>query len=72
MYLATLIKHPHVNSNQLMTIFYRIHYLIQAMSITYASLSESTMFILVDPLIRDNLDANIIVHDKNLIIIISS
>ena len=38
---------------------------------TYASLSESTMFCLVDPMTRDNLDTNIIVHDRNLIIMIS-
>ena len=72
MYLATLSKHPHVNSNQLTIIVYKIHCLIQSKSITYASLSGSTMTNLVDPMIRDNLDTNIVVQDRNLIIIISS
>ena len=61
MYLATLSKHPHVNFNQLMIIVYKIHCLIQSKSITYASLSGSTMTNLVDPMIRDNLDTNIVV-----------
>ena len=33
MYLTTLIKHPHVNSNHLMIIVYKIHYLIQSKSV---------------------------------------
>ena len=72
MYLATLRKHPHVNSNQLMITVYKIHYLIQSRSMTYASLSRSTMSSLVDPMTKDNLDTNIIAHDRNLIIMISS
>ena len=72
MYLATLGKHPHVNSNQLMITVYKIHYLIQSRTMTCANLSESTMYNLVDPMTRDNLDTNIIAHDKNLIIMISS
>ena len=72
MYLATPSKHPHVNSNQLMTTLYKIHCLTQSKSITYDSLSISTMSSLVDPMTRDNLDTNIIAHDRNLIIIISS
>ena len=69
-YLATLSNHPHVNSNQLMTIVYKIHYLIHSRSITCSSLSGSTMSILVDLMTTDNLDTNIIAHDMNLIIII--
>ena len=38
---------------------------------TRASLSESTMSSLVDPMTKDNLDTNIIAHDRNLIIMIS-
>ena len=38
---------------------------------TCASLSKSTMSILVDPMTKDNLDTNIISHDRNLIIMIS-
>ena len=72
MYLATLSKHPHVNSNILMITNYKIHCLIQSRSMTCASLSGLTMSSLVNPMTRDNLDTNIIVHDKNLIIIISS
>ena len=72
MYLATFSNHPHVKPNQVMTIVYKIHCLIQSMSITCASLFGSTMSSLVDPMTRDNLDTNIIVHDKNLIIRISS
>ena len=60
MYLATLSKHPYVNSNQLVIIVYKIHYLIQSRSMTYASLSKSTMSHLVDPMTRDNLDTNMI------------
>ena len=72
MYLATLSKHPHVNSNQLMITVYKIHYLIQSRSMTCASLSRSTMSNLVDPMTMDNLDTNIIAHDRNLIIMVSS
>ena len=72
MYLATLSKHPYVNSNQLMIIVYKIHCLIQSRSMTYASLSKPTMFSIVDPMTRDNLDTNIIAHDKNLISMILS
>ena len=71
MNLATLSKHPHVNSNQLMIIVYKIHCLIQSRSMTCASMSGSTMSNLVDPMTRDNLDINIISHDRNLIITIS-
>ena len=71
MYLVTLSKHPHVNSNQLMIAIYKIHYLIQSRSMTCASLSESTMSSLVDPVTRDDLDTNIIAHDRYLIIMIS-
>ena len=62
MYLATLSKHPHVNSNQLMITYYRIHCLIQSRSTIYASMSGSTMSSLVDPMTKDNLDTNIIAH----------
>ena len=72
MYLATLNKHPHVNCNQLMITVYKIHFLIQSRNMTYTALSGSTMSSLVDPMTRDNLDTNIIVHDRNLIIMISS
>ena len=72
MYLATLSKHLHVNSNQLMITVYKMHYLIQSRSMTYASLSRSTKSSLVDSMTRDNLDTNIIAHDRNLIIKISS
>ena len=72
MYLATLSKHPHVNSNQIMITVYKIHCLIQSRSMTCASLSGLTMSSLVNPMTRDNLDTNIIAHDRNLIIIISS
>ena len=71
MYLATLSKYSHVNSDQLMITVYKIYYLIQSSSMTCASLSGSTMFSLVDHMIRDNLDTNIIAHDRNLIIRIS-
>ena len=71
MYLATTSKHLHVDSNQLMIIVYKIHCLIQSRSMTYGSLSGSTMSSLVDPMTRDYLDTNIIEHDRNLIIIIS-
>ena len=72
MYLSTLSKHPHVNSNQLMTIVYKIYRLIQLSSMTCASLSGSKMSSLVDPMTRDNLGTNIITHDRNLIIMIPS
>ena len=72
MYLATLSKHPHVNSNHLMITFYKIHCLIQLRSMTYASLFGSTMSSLVVPMTRDNLDTNIIAYDRNLIIMILS
>ena len=72
MYLATLSKHPHANSDQLMITVYKIYYLIQSRSMKFASLSRSTMFSLVDPMNRDNLDTNIIVYDRNLIIMIPS
>ena len=71
MNVATLSKHPHVNSNQLMIIVYKIHCLIQSRSMTCVSMSGSTMSNLVDPMTRDNLDINIIAHDRNLIIMIS-
>ena len=72
MYLATLSKHPHANSDQLMITVYRIYYLIQSRTMTCASLSGSTMSSLVDPMTRDNLDTNVIADDRNLIIMIPS
>ena len=72
MCLATLSKHPYANSDQLMIIVYKIYYLIQSRSMTCASLSGSTMSSLVDPMTKDNLDTNIIAHDRNLIIMIPS
>ena len=63
MYLATLSKHPHANFDQL---------LIQSRSMTCDSLSGSPMSSLVDPMTRDNLDTNIIAHDRNIIIMIPS
>ena len=72
MYLATLSKHPHANSDQLLITVYKIYSLIQSRSMTCASLSGSTMSSLVDPMTRDNLDTNIIAHDRNLIIMIPS
>ena len=72
MYLATLSKHPHVNSDQLLITVYKIYCLIQLRSMTCANLSGSTMSSLVDPMTRDNLDTNIIAHDRNLIIMIPS
>ena len=63
MYLATLYKHPLANLNQLMITIYKIYYLIQSRSMTCASLSESTMSNLIDPMTRDNLDTNIIAHE---------
>ena len=72
MYWATLSKHPHVNSNHLMITVYKIYYLIQSRSMICVNLFGSTMSSLVDPMTRDNLDTNIIAHDRNLIIIIPS
>ena len=72
MNLAPLSKHPHVNSNQLTITFYKIHCLIQSRSMTCASMSEITMSGLLNPITRDNLDTNIIAHDRNLIIMIVS
>ena len=72
MCLATLSKHPHANFGQLMITFYKIYCLIQSRSMTCTSLSGSIMSSLVDPMTRDNLDTNIIVHDRNLIIMIPS
>ena len=72
MYLATLRKHPHVNSNNLMIAIYKIHYFIQSKSMTCACMSRSTMSSLVDPMTRDNLGTNIITLDRNLIIMIPS
>ena len=72
MYLATLRKHPHVNSNQLMITVYKIYYLIQSRSMTYAKMSGSTTSSLVDHMTRNNLDTNIIALDRNLIIMLSS
>ena len=72
MYLATLSKHPHVNSNKLMITVYKIHCLIQLRSMTCASLFGSTMSSLFDPMTTDNLDTNIIAHDRNLTTMISS
>ena len=72
MYLTTLSKNPHVNSNQLMIIVYKSYCLIQSRGMTCASLSGSTMSSLVDPMTKDNLDTNIISHDRNLSIMIPS
>ena len=54
MYLITLSKHPHVNSNNLMLTVYEIQCLIQLRSRTCASLSGLTMSLLVDPMAMDN------------------
>ena len=72
MNLATLSKHPHVNSNHLMITMSKIHYLIQSRGMTCASLFGLTMSNLASPMTRDNLDTNIIAHGRNLIIMISS
>ena len=72
MYLATLSKYPHANSDKLLITVYKIYCLIQSRSMRCAILSESTMSSLVDPMTRDNLDTNIIAHDRNLIIMIPS
>ena len=60
MYLATLSKHPQVNSDQFVIIVYKIHYLIQSRGMTCTSLLKSTMSSLFDPMTRDNLDTNMI------------
>ena len=70
--LATDSKHPHANFDQLLITVYKIYCLIQSRSMTCASLSGLTMSSLVDPMTKDNLDTNIIEHDKNLIIMIPS
>ena len=70
MYLVNLSKNPHANSDQLMITVYKIYCLIQSRSMTYASIFGSTMYSLVGPMIRDNLDTNIIAYDRNLIIMI--
>ena len=72
MYLATVSKHPHVNFDELRITVYKIYCLIQSRSMICASLSGLTMSSLVDPMTRDNLDTNIITHDRNLIIMIPS
>ena len=72
MYLVNLSEHPHANSDQLMITFYKIYCLIQSRSMACASLSRLTMSNLIDPMTRDNLDTNIIAHDRNLIIMIPS
>ena len=72
MYLVTLSNYPHVNFNHLMITVYKIHNLIQSRNMACASMSRSIMSSLVDPMTRDNLDTNIIAHDKNLIIMIPS
>ena len=71
MYLATLSKHLHLKSNQLMITVKKIHCLIQSRSMTCASMSGLTMSSLVNHMTRDNLDTNIIAHDRNPIIMIS-
>ena len=72
MYLATLNKHPHVNSDQLRITFCKIHCLIQSTSMTCTGMFGSIMSNLIDSMTKDNLDTNIIAHDKNLIFMISS
>ena len=72
MYLPTLSKQPHVNSNKFMIIVYKIYYLIQSRSMICVTLSGLIMSSLIDLVTRDNLDTNVIAHDKNLIIMISS
>ena len=72
MCLATLSKHSHANSNQLMIVVYKIHCLIQSRNMIGASLSGSTMSSLIDPMTRDDLDTNIIAHEMNFIIMITS
>ena len=70
MYITTLSKHPHVNSNQLMITVYELHYSIKSRSMTCVSMFRSTMSNPVVPMTRDNLDTNIIAHYRNLIIMI--
>ena len=72
MYLATRSKHPHVNSNQLIITVYKIHCSIQSRSVTCISLFELIMSNLVNSMTRNYLDTNIIAHDMNFIIMISS
>ena len=72
MYLAIRSKHQHVNFDHFMIIVYKIHYLIKSRSMKSASMFRSTMSNLVAPMTRDNLDTNIIAHDRNLIIMIPS
>ena len=72
MYLSTLSKYLYVNSNELMITVYMIHYVIQSRSMICASLSGSTMFSLINPMTRYNVDSNIIADDRNLTIMISS
>ena len=71
MYLDTLSKYPHANSDKLMITVYKIYYSIQSRSMMCASMFGSTMSSLVNPMTRDNLDTNIIAHDRNRIIMIS-
>ena len=52
MNFATLSKNPHVNSNYLMIIVYKINFLIQSRGMTCSSLSGSTMSSLIDPMTR--------------------
>ena len=56
----------------MMITVYETNYLIKSRSTKCASMSESTMSNLVDPMTRDGLDTNIITHDRNLIIMITS
>ena len=56
MYLATLSKHPHVNSSQLMITVYKTHCLIESKSMTFASLFGLTMSNLVNLMTGGNLD----------------
>ena len=42
MYLATLIKHPHVNSDKLFITVYKIYYLIQSRNMTCVDPTRST------------------------------
>ena len=53
-----------------MIIVYETNCLIKSKSTTCASLSGSTMSSLIDLMTRDHLDTNIIIHDRNLIIMI--
>ena len=71
-YLTTLSKYLHVNSNQFMITVYKTCRLIKSRSMTCASMSGLTISSLVDPMTRDNLDTNIIEHEMNLIIMVTS